>query len=204
VKALGDIIGKKHMHDDAFLSVPPMQLAQTAALREKIGWICHLVRAFAFLWASWELILTLWVWLHRSERLAKAEAWTGVDPASVSDAGYWSAAAVEVAGWGFVAAVALAIWRLMGGYLQGEIFTVGAAGRLRSVALTGFATATAAVIINAVSLALLSPAILAKAPLHIWFGPINLLYFLMCGFLLALSAIFKTAAEIADEYAQFV
>lgn len=192
------------MHDDAFLSAPPMQLAQTAALREKIGWICHLVRACAFLWASWELFSILWVRLHRSELLARAEAWTGVDPASVSDAGYWSAAAVVVAGWGFVAALALAVWRLMGGYLQGEIFTVEAAGRLRSVALTGFATATAAVVIKAVSLALMSPAILAKAPLHIWLGPIDLLHFLMCGFLLALAAIFKTTAEIADEYAQFV
>jgi hypothetical protein len=192
------------MHDEALLSGPPMQLAQTAALREKIGWICHLVRAFAFLWASWDLILTLWVWLHRSEHLARAEAWTGVDPASVSDAGYWSAVAVVVAGWGFVAALTLAVWRLMGGYLQGEIFTVGAADRLRSVALTGFATETAAVIVKAVSLALMSPAIFAKAPLYIWLGPIDLLYLLMCGFLLALAAIFKTAAEIADEYAQFM
>jgi hypothetical protein len=192
------------MRDDALLSVRPMQLEQVAILRQKVAWVCHAVRAVAVIWALSELALMLWVRLHREELLAKAEAYTGVDPASVSDAGYWSAAAVVVAGWGFIAALAIAVWRLMGGYLQGEIFTVEAAGRLRSVALTGFATATAAIVIKAVSLALMSPAILAKAPLHTWLGPIDLLHFLMCGFLLALAAIFRTAAEIAEEYSQFV
>lgn len=193
------------MSDDAtFESGDPAPTAQRIALNAKLRRACHAIRAAAVIWVLWGLGLTLWTWGRRDDLLSRLEKLYGLDASSVTDLGYWSAVALVLASWLPSAALVIFIWRLARIYLDGRVFTVEAAARLRSVALAGFFAAGVVILTRPFTVALISSDLMAKLPLQFWLNPNDLLYFLISGFLLALAVIFKTAAEIADEHARFV
>jgi hypothetical protein len=172
-------------------------------LHSRIGWICQAVRIAAIIWLLWAIAVNIWVWTHRANFMDKSLKMYDVDPATISDFNYWMADVPTVVA---LSTSAFMVWRLqllMRGYLDGDIFSVGASDRLRAVALAGFAAAAGA-IARPLQVVLLSPTLLTK--LQIWqlVSPETLLYALICGFLLALAAIFKAGAEIAEENRQFV
>lgn len=175
-----------------------------AALRGRIAWICQAVRIAALAWLLWGVATNVWIRFHRSEYFDKGLRFNEIDPASITDARYWAAFVLIIAVYAAAAFMVYRLWLLMQGYLDGDIFSVEAAGRLRRVALSGFAATAANVILPPLQLALMSTALFSKIPLWRLVAPDNLLYALLCGFFLALSAIFRAAAEIADEHAQFV
>lgn len=192
------------MTESLFIAPTPLQDAEIASLRARVGWLCHLARFAAVAWAFWAVLVFLRTRLPAEEYITQVAAAVDIDLALISHDGYWMAFALGLVDHGFVVAFAVAVWRLMGGYLRGDIFSAAAADRLRAVALFGFAAIAASIFLGIVSAALLTTAIFAKAPLWSWVGPTHLFYAVCCAFFLALSAIFKAAAEIADEYAQIV
>jgi hypothetical protein len=193
------------MTDDAsFDSGDPAQTAQLIALNNKLRWACHSIRAVALVWIVWVLGLILWIWGDRAGLLGRLTKLYGLDPSSVTDVGYWSAFALALASWLASAVLVVSIWRLARVYLDGRVFAVDAAARLRAVALAGFAATAVDIVVRPMGAVMLSPELLSKVPLYGWFNPPDLLYLLICGFILALSVIFMTAAEIADDHARIV
>ena len=184
----------------------PSTLAPTSVLllQRKIGWICNLVRWAGLIWFVWMLGIFLFVASHRADYLDKGLKFNEIDPASISDSAYVLANAVNFAVYVPTAVVVWRLWGLMQGYLEGDILTIRAADRLRAVALAGLVAVVTDVILPPVSTVLISPLLLSKAPVWQFLRPIDLFYALVCGFLLALSAIFRAAVDIADDNAQIV
>jgi len=182
----------------------PAQTAQQNALNDKLRWACHSIRAVALIWLLWGVALGTWNWMNRDAFLTRLSKLYGLDAPSVTDLGYWSAfGAVTVSMLSSAVLVAF-IWRLVRIYLDGQVFTVEAAARLRGVALAGFFATGVDIVVRPIAVMLVSADLFTKLPLYGWFSPQDLLYFLICGFLLALAVIFKTAAEIADDHARIV
>lgn len=187
------------MHDSSALapaSIPRLQM--------KIGWICNIIRWAGLIWFIWMFGLFLFLMSHRADYFDKGLKFNQIDPASVSDGTFWLANVGSFLVYVPTAVVVWRLWGLMQGYLQGDILTIRAADRLRSVALAGlFATATD-VLLPPLTSALMLPMLLSKTPYWQMVRPTDLFYALVCGFLLALSAIFRAAVEIADDHAQII
>lgn len=193
------------MADDAtFESGDPAQTAESIALNGKLRWACHSIRAVALIWLLWGVGLSTWTWTDRGALLTRLNKLYGLDASSVTDFGYWSAFGAVTVSMLASAALVVFIWRLVRVYLDGRVFTVEAATRLRGVAYAGFLATGVDIGVRPIAASMLSSELMTKLPLHAWFNPNDLLYFLISGFLLALAVIFKTAAEIADEHARFV
>jgi len=175
-----------------------------ARLREKIGWICQAVRIAGVVWLLWGIAQSLWVWTRRADFIDKALKNYGIDPATISDFNYWLAYSPVLVTIAFDAFMVSRLWLLVRGYLKGDIFSVEAACRLRTVALAGFAATAVSAIARPMQFALMSPTLLTRLSPWQLILPETLLYALICGFLLALAAIFKAGAEVAEENRQFV
>jgi hypothetical protein len=175
-----------------------------AQLRGRIGWICQAVRIAGVVWLLWGTTQALWIWSHRADFIDKSLKIQDVDPATISDFNYWLAFVPVLVAAAADAFMVWRLWLLMRGYLKGDIFSVDASNRLRAVALAGLVATVVAALAPPVQVVLASPALFSK--FHIWqlVSPDSLLYALICGFLLALAAIFKAGAEIAEENKQFV
>lgn len=178
--------------------------SSAAPLQKKIGWICRLVRLAALVWVVWSFGLFIYTATNRSEFFDRAIRFHGVDPASISEVRFWSANIVAVLVYVVIAYALRQLWRLMRGYLDGDIFSTGAAHRLRMLALAGLAAAATDFIARPLQVALMSTELIAKLPFWMLLSPNDLLYALIFGFLLALATIFKVAAELAEENAQIV
>jgi len=182
----------------------PAQLAHVVALNKKLRWACHAIRIVALVWCFWTLGLVSWIYIDRAGFLGRLHRLFGLDPATVTDVRYYVAFAVALASWSVSARLVFYIWRLARIYLDGQVFTIEAAGRLRDVAMAGVASWVADLVARPLGASLISTELLRMEPLHQWFHPLDLLHFMFFGFILALSVVFRTAAEIAAENAQFV
>jgi hypothetical protein len=182
----------------------PAQAAPLIALSKGLRWSCYSIRAFATLWVLAGGGIAAWNWMHREDFLDRMHKAFGIDPSSVSDASYWSAATLTVVPFLLTALVAYRLWRLTQIYLDGRVFTIEAAAAMRSVARTGFTAAIVGIVFRPIQVCLLSTALLGKLPIFNWFNASDLFNFLVAGFVLALSVILKAAAEIVDDHAQIV
>jgi len=191
------------MIDDATIetgeaTAPPLVLDKSLRLA------CYSIRAVALIWWLWSSALAFWIWSDRETTVGRWVKLYDLDPASVSAAGYYGSTLVVVAIAAVAAVMVYFVWRLTRSYLDGRVFTVEAAGQLRKVALAGFAAVAAGVIGRPIQVAMISTSMFGKLPFYAWFGPPDLLYLVICGFLLALSVIFEAAAEIAEDNAKIV
>lgn len=177
---------------------------QSAALSTKLRLACHTIRIVTTLWAVWNFCVYAWVWSDRDALLARQTKLYGLDPMTVTDIRYWSASALEFVSWLVSLIVVFRVWRLTRAYLDGRVFTMEAASRLRAVALAGLMATAVDAVLSPLSGALVLNDLLGRVPIYYWFNPTYLLYALMSGFLLALSVVFESAAEVANENAQFV
>lgn len=180
------------------------QSAHVVALNNKLRWVCHAIQIVALIWSLWGLGFISWIYGDRAAFLGRLNRLFGLDPESVTDTRYCLAFAVALASWSVSTILVVCIWRLARVYLEGHVFTIEAAGRLRAVALAGAAAWVVDLLARPLGAALISSALLRQEPLHQWFHPLDLLHFMFFGFLFALSVVFRTAAEIASENAQFV
>jgi uncharacterized membrane protein len=191
------------MSDDASIddsAAPP----PTKTLARGLRLACWSIRAAALIWWIWTLAMATLLWGDRETMVGRWVKLYELAPASVSDRGYAGAFGLV-----FVAAAASAVmvyflWRLTQCYLDGRVFTVEAARNLRRVALAGFAATAVGVLARPIQVWLISVDLFGKLPLYAWLQPPDLLYLLICGFLLALAVIFEAAAEIAEDSASIV
>jgi hypothetical protein len=182
-----------------------MPAAAATALRQRIGWLCHLLRFAALGYAAWVLGLVI---LHWSSAERVARVYGGWLKADLSGVQMWQRLAgfsISLVIWAFAAAACYSVWRLFSGYLAGRIFTVDAATWLRRIGSFGLIAQVIDVVARPLTTALVTLHLPADAR-HVAFAfnPNDLVFVLfLCGFI-ALAHVYKAAAEIADDNAQFV
>jgi Protein of unknown function (DUF2975) len=182
------------------------ETASISTLRHKIGWLCELIRWLMIGYTFWILYLVL-----------EPVAVTGAARTAVTWANYWEIPessisvrevyfnrAFALLSWASLVALCYAVWKLMGAYLSGEIFSAAAANCLRLVGVTGLASALIDIAIRPFMLGVMSTEILKQARFLDWVGPVDLMYILIALFVLALGHIQLTAVAISDEHKQFV
>jgi hypothetical protein len=190
--------------DDASLLDPAQR---QRALRQKIGWICLGARYAAIFYALWVIYLQAGYW---SDSAAINAGYGRMLHQDLSEIGPWQQAGafgVNLVVWLFVASACYSAWRLFGFYLDGEIFSLGTTKWLRRLAICGIAAQTLAILTRplvSVILTLHFPAGLRQRIVNIFFQPDDLAILLLLFILLTLAHIQKTAAEIAEDHAQFV
>jgi hypothetical protein len=173
-------------------------------LREKIGWLCQLIRRLIVAWLIWQLYSNLLPLISPAQSAGDWNRYWGLPPETVTVTKVVINRAIVFVSLGAAAVLGMAVWKLMSGYLAGDILSAEAARRLRLVGLTGLASAVIDIIVRPLMLGVLSSDILKQVRFIDWFEPRDLLYVLIALFVLALAYIQGTAAEISDEHRQFV
>jgi Protein of unknown function (DUF2975) len=173
-------------------------------LRARIGWICHALRIAAVVWISWGTVWTLVSWSHKAGTLAAYGYWFSADFSGVSDARYAAALVAVFLSLAAGVPVVICIWRLVGTYLAGRVFTVDAALWLRRIGIAGIAAIVISIIARAVAASIIVGQPVSVPPRGSFVLPQDLLHLIFVGFVLALAHIFKAAAEMAEDHAQIV
>jgi hypothetical protein len=188
-------------------STPTVDPVPHAALRARIAWLCHLTRAAAAGWAAWVLFALVWTWSDPAKIASNLGHYLNADLGTISPTEFVWACAVVIASWIADAAAAYCIWRLFGSYLGGRIFTGDAAAWLQRVGVAGLIAVLVSIVgRRALWLILTSHAALPLSTrLFTQFVvPADLLEVLFCLFVLSLGHVFRTAVQIADDYASIV
>lgn len=176
-----------------------------AALRARIGWLCHLLRLAALAYAVWVFVL---VALHWSDGPEVTRVYSHLLRATLTEVPQGQRLGgflVQMVSWGLLVGACVAMWRLFSGFLAGRVFTLDAALTLRCVALFGLAAET----VDMIGRPLLSVLVSIHMPqgqrhLGFFFQTNDLLNLMFLGGLLALAQVFKVAAEIAEDNAAIV
>lgn len=176
----------------------------TSGLRGRIGWICHTLRIAAVAWIAWILGVVLWQWSDRQNVLELYTRYLEIDLTGISSARYFSALALVLVDWAAAVVVAVCLWRLAGTYLAGRVFTVDAASWLHRTGITALIAIGFDVLARPAIMSVLAGDVVVRAPAGFFLYPHDLLHLIFAAFVLALAHIFKAAAEMADEQAQFV
>ena len=178
-----------------------------AALRARVGRLCHLIRAVSVAWAAWVLVAILWMWRDLANVTDTLGHYLNTDLSGTTTEQYAWAFSVHVGAWLPDVAVAYCLWRLFGTYLAGRIFTADAAQWMQRVGIAG----VAAVLVGLAGrrldwLILTSGAHLSLETRLITqlVTPTDLLKLLFCLFVIAVAPVFKAAAEMADDYSRIV
>jgi hypothetical protein len=172
------------------------------ALQKRIGWLCHLCRTLAIGYAAWTLWLVISFWLNAPLIERRFAALAGTEPAALSDGTRFAGFSLSMLTWLLVAATCWTAWLLFTSYLEGRIFTVASADRLRRVTLLGIGAVLFDVITRPAQLWLVTGAApdYSRAPYY-YFAPNDLALLIFLIALFAVAHIFKVAAELADENA---
>jgi hypothetical protein len=177
-----------------------------SALRLKIGWLCNLIRWLMVGYTVWILYLVLEpVLVVGAAKSAAywARMWE-IPESSISVREVYYNRAFALLSWASLAVLCHAVWKLMGAYLSGEIFSATAANSFRWVGLTGLASALVDIAIRPPMLGIMSREIFKQSRFYDWVSPVDLMYILIALFVLALGHIQITAVAISDEHKQFV
>ncbi|HTO79804.1 MAG TPA: DUF2975 domain-containing protein [Methylocystis sp.] len=173
-------------------------------LRRRIGWICHALRLAALAYCLWVLGVHAQFWADESLVVSRF-GHLGVDAAGVAAVQRLEGFGVSFAIWLLLAAACYSAWSLCSTYLAGRIFTRDAALWLRRVALFGLGAALVDIVTRPlVSLIVTAHKGAGQHVVSVFLRPEDLSTLMLLTTLLALAHIQKTAAEIADEHAQFV
>jgi hypothetical protein len=194
------------MSDAVFhVETPPLATSPLrAGLRARIGWICHALRIAAVLWIGWMVMWTLVSWSDKARILESYGFWFSADFTHVSDARYAAAFVVVLLSLAASVPVVICIWRLVGTYLAGRVFTVDAALWLRRTGIAGVAAILISIPARAVVASIIAGQPVLFPPRGSFVLPQDLLHLIFAVFVLALAHIFKAAAEMADDHAQIV
>ena len=176
-----------------------------SALRQKIGWLCQLVRFTALAYAGWVLYQIVTLWLDRAMVIRHYGNWYRADLSLLSDWQRLAGFLVHLGIWLLVAAACCAVWKLFSGYLNGRIFTPDAAMQLRLLGIFGLS----AEILDLATRPLISTLLTLHLPagsriVAITTNPNDLLNILFLIGFLALAHIYKSAADIAEDNEQIV
>jgi hypothetical protein len=188
---------------DSF-SLPAPALNQ-AALRRRIGWMCHLIRLAAAAYAMWILFQVVTHWTNPASVTRGYGAWLKTDLSGMMPWQLMAGFAVHLGIWCFAAAACYSVWKLFSGYLAGRIFTLDATLWLRRIGIFGL-TAQALDLVTRPLIAIIVSAHLPDGFRTVAFfgNPMDLLIVLFLGGFIALAEIFRAAAEIAADHEQIV
>ncbi len=186
------------------LSAAPSDDPKYDALRGRIGWLCQLLRFAAAAYGVWTFATIAYFWSDESLVVGRFSA-LGVDVAGASAAQRLAAFGVSFVIWLLLVAACYSGWRLFSIYLAGRIFTADAATWLRRLALFGLLAALIDIATRPlISIILTAHKEAGQHMVSVFVRPEDLSTLLLLATLLALAHIQKTAAEIANEHAQFV
>jgi hypothetical protein len=176
-----------------------------AALRARIGWLCHLIRVAAAAYAMWQLVVLTWYWSHSARIVQGFGKFLKVDLSGISTAQYALAVAGNLAGWVLYAVISYCIWRQFGTYLRGRIFTADAALWMRRVGIAGLAALLFSLVWRHLIFVVMTFHL--HLPLRTllvtpWAGPFDVLQALFWCAVIGLAWIYEAAARMADENAQ--
>ncbi|MBY6240300.1 DUF2975 domain-containing protein [Methylosinus sp. Sm6] len=184
-----------------------LSISQNERLRElrgRIGWICQTIRVFVILFPLADLATVIAFWIDHEAVERHFRALLQIDVAGASSEQYAVALAVGLVVWLFVAATCACLWRVFTLYLNGGVFSVEAAKWLRRAGLLGLAT----LLLEVAARSAIIFSLAAHLPLgqnqHGYIRLEDLLNVIFALMLVAIAHIFKTAADIAGEHAQFV
>lgn len=176
-----------------------------AALRARIGWLCHALRLAALAYPVWIFALLAMHWSNADEITRAYSHWLRATLAEVPAPQRLGGFLIQMVPWTLTVAACWNLWRLFSGFLGGRVFTLDTALTLRRLALFGLAS----IGIDLLSRPLLSVVTsIHMAPgsryLAFFFQPHDLLTVMFLAGLLALAQVFKVAAEIAEDHAAIV
>ncbi len=176
-----------------------------AALRARIGWLCHLLRLAALAYAVWVFVLIALHWSDGPEATRTYSHWLRATLTEIPPMQRLGGFLVHMVSWGLLVGACVAMWRLFSGFLAGRVFTLDTALTLRCLALFGLASEAADMFgrpILSVLVSLHMPP--GQRHLGFFFRTDDLLNLMFLGGLLALAQVFKVAAEIAEDNAAIV
>lgn len=174
------------------------------ALRARIGWLCRLLRFAAIAYGAWTFAAFAYFWSDGALVAARFDD-LGVDVVGLDAAQRLAAFGVSFVVWLPLAAACYSGWRLFSIYLAGRIFAPEAALWLRRLALFGLLAALIDIATRPlVSLIVTAHKEAGQHMVSVFFRPEDLSTAMLLATLLALAHIQKTAADIANEHAQFV
>ena len=185
--------------------MPQVETQPSTPLRQRIGWLCQLLRWAAATYALWILAAVGFYWSDPDRVRRHWSLWLRID---VPEPAAWQLAlgfAVHFAIWLPAAAACYAVWRLFSGYLAGRIFTADATVWLRRIGVFGLVAQFADMLARPV----VSMIVTANMPtgsriVSVFANPPDLLNVLFLTGFVALAHIFRAAVELADEHAQIV
>jgi hypothetical protein len=158
-------------------------------------------------WAAWVLIAIVWAWSEPAKIASALGNFLNVDLGRLSPSDFAWACGVNIAAWFADAAVAYCLWRLFGAYLEGRFFTKDAAAWLQRIGVAGLIGVLVVIVGRRIDFLILTSHAglpLSTRLLTQFVVSSDLLNVLFCLFVLAIGHVFKTAIEIADDYASIV
>jgi hypothetical protein len=177
---------------------------QMISLQNKIGWICQSLRWLIFVWLGWILImisLPLFDLAGTIER-TNAALHLSVDP--VTTQSFIASRCIIYMEWTVATLIGIAGWKLMTGYLNGDIFSEAAADNLKRVGQAALLATLVGVITRPISTWMLSHTYFHTIPKWQFLTPQDLLYVLIGLLIIGLARIYHAAAEINAENKSFI
>lgn len=186
------------------ITLEVLEKPNVAILRQKIGWLCHLIRGLVIVWIVWQFYINFRPLMSPSVTAWEWNSYWGLALFTVTIKKVLLNRAIVFISWIAAAFLGWAVWRLMDAYLRGDILSPVAATQLRLVGITGLVAAITDIGVRPLLVGVLSTENFKHYQFMDWFEPRDLLYILIGLFILALSYIQGTAAAINDEHRQFV
>lgn len=184
--------------------ITPTTTPDLEKLQNKITLTCQAVRWLAIAWLVWILGLILMPFVDSAGWLEKINKSPALTSAPIQFQNLLASRGLNLVVWAIAALIGIAVWRLMTGYLQGNIFSQEAATRLKRVGQAGLLATIVSIAARPLSLWLLSPTLLSNMQTSAYIMPDDLLYLLICALILGLAHIYRTAAEINAENKGFI
>jgi hypothetical protein len=189
-------------HLDSMDSYKPVKIQ---VLQRRIGWLCQLGRLLAAAYALWTLWLVVSFWSDPNRVARRFSMISGAEVRDIGSGTLFTGLALYVLDWAVLALTCYWAWQLFTGYMQGRIFTAGAAGLLRRVTLAGIAAVVADIVIRPFVVLLVAGRVPAfSVASYYYFSPHDLALLTLLVSLFAIAHIFKVAAELAEENAEIL
>jgi Na+/proline symporter len=176
----------------------------TTKLQAKIGWICQSLRWLMFLWLLWVLVLISLPLFDLAGTVDQINSSPHMAEFQITTQSYLASRIVSYLDWAAATLIGFAAWRLMTGYMNGDIFSENAADRLKRLGQAAIVATLADIIARPISIMLLSPGYFKTLSMWQFLAPQDLLYILIGAFILSLAKIYHVAAEINAENKSFI
>jgi hypothetical protein len=193
------------MHEATPISAHSLS-PDVTALRQRLGTLCHFVRAMAALYLGWLFFSITRFWLDEELliRVFSLRLQINIEGISVIQrlAGY----SADMLTWLVLLGTVVSVWQLFGGFLKGSIFTVEAASHLQTVGEFGVGAVFVGFVTQPIK-AIIVTHHLAAAPKWqqtLLFDPSLVLNLTFCLMVISLAHVFKTASALARDNAGFI